>query len=165
MRKPVAVFAIVAAVLAVAIPSASAEGQIASQGQVVARFAATTGEKLRVNPKLGYAGHYVALGLGTPSIVQKARYGVFTVYVVTGPDVTTEVNGLLADSHTGKVGAPGPAAIYWEAGTTLRGEHYWLAKKRYGANIVLTWIGTRDARKTEPSFTRLHRALLPFASL
>jgi hypothetical protein len=165
MGKPAVVVSLVAVVLAVAVPAASAEGQLTSQGQVVARFAAATGEKLRVNPKLGYPGHYVALGLGTPSIVQKARYGVFTVYVVTGGDVTTEVNGLLADSHTGTLGTPGPAAIYWEAGTTLTGEHYWLAKKRYGANIVLTWIGTRDARKTEPSFTRLHRVLLPFASL
>jgi hypothetical protein len=165
MRKLVALVTTVTAVLAVAIPSASAEGQITSQGQVVARFAAVTGEKLSVNPKLGYRGHYVALGLGTPSIAEKARYGVFTVYVVTGPDVTTEVNGLLADSHTGRLGVPGPAAIYWEAGTTLGGQHYWLAKKRYGANIVLTWIGARDERKTDPSFTRLHRALLPFASL
>ncbi len=145
--------------------SASAEVHIASTSQVIARFSAATGEKLRVNPKLGYPGHYVALDLGAPSISKKARYGVFTIYVVTASDPTTDATDLLADAHTGTLGAPGAAAIFWESGSTLTGEHYWLAKKRYGANVVLTWIGTDDARKTEASFTRLHRALLPLASL
>ena len=39
----------------------------------------------------------------------------------------------------------------------MGGDRYWLAKKRYG-NLVLWWCGT--AKKVDPVFKRLHRALL-----
>ncbi len=93
--------------------SASAEGQVASTSQVIARFSAATGEKLRTNPRLGSPGHYIALDLGTPSISKRALYGTFTIYVVTAPDPTATATDLLADAHTGTLGAPGPAAIFW----------------------------------------------------
>jgi hypothetical protein len=160
----IAIIAVSTCLALTIVGGAGAEGNVASTSQVIARFSATTGETLRVNPRLSYPGHYVALDLGTPSITKRVRYGSFAIYVVTTPDPTTEATNLLADAHTGVLGTPGAAAIFWESGSTLTGQHYWRAKKRYGGNVILTWIGAQDARKIDASFTRLHRALLPLAS-
>ncbi len=64
---------------------------------------------------------------------------------------------LPADGPIGVLGVAGPSAISWESGSTMGGDHHWLAKKRYG-NLVLWWYGT--AKKVDPAFKRLHRALL-----
>ena len=124
--------------------------------QVIAKFKASTGGKLLVDRRATYPGHFIALGV-VQSISNIGRYGRFTIYVVTsgsGDDVTQ----LLADGHTGVLGTPGPANIYWEEGSTLQGDRYWLAKKRYGANLVLWWYGT--AQHVDATFKRLHKALL-----
>jgi hypothetical protein len=124
--------------------------------EVVAHFRAATGTTLQVDRRASYAGHYVALA-PLASLSNRARYGQFVVYVVDPGQVAEGVDDLLADGHTGVLGTPGPAAIYWEAGTALDGTAYWMAKKRYGANVVLWWFGARQ--KVDPPFTRLHRAL------
>ena len=139
--------------------AAHAAGSAATTSQVVARFKQLTGEKLVVNKRASFPGHYVALDLGAPSLSRRARYGTFTVYVVTGTDVGKEQAGLLADAHTGQLGPPGAGNIHWEPGSTLRGERYWLAKRPYGANVVLYWIGASGSRKTDASFRRLHTPL------
>ena len=69
---------------------------------------------------------------------------------------------LLADPHTGELGTPGPPSIYWEHGTTIGGTAYWLAKKRYGADVVLWWYGSKQ--KIDASFQRLHRPLTAIAA-
>ena len=132
--------------------------------QVTTRFKQATGERLVADRKSSYPGHYTALDLGTPSIADKARYGTFTVYVVAGGDVEADVTDLLADGHTGVLGAPGAGGIYWESGRTIYGDRFWLAKRRYGANVVLWWIGEKPVRKTDVTWTRLHRALVRVTS-
>lgn len=127
-------------------------------------FKAMTGDKLVPNKKFAYPGHYVAFDAGPQSIARKAKYGTFTVYLVTGADVEAEVTDLLADSRTGQLGAPGPGKIYWEAGSTIYGDLYWQAKKRYGQKVVLWWIGSKPVKKTERSFKRLHAVLTKAAS-
>ena len=127
--------------------------------QVTTRFKQATGDKLVVNRRSSYPGHYTALDLGAVTIAKKARYGTFTVYVVTDPDLEAQVTDLLADRHTGVLGTPGTGNIYWEAGTTIYGDDFWLAKRRYGTNVVLWWIGSQPVQKTDATFRRLHKAL------
>jgi hypothetical protein len=132
--------------------------------QVAKRFEQATGEKLVANRRASYVGHYAALDLGGVTMARRARYGTFTVYVVTGRDVDGEVTELLADGHTGALGAPAAGGIHWERGTTIGGDRYWLAKRRYGANVVLWWIGSQPVRKTDATWARLHRALVRVTS-
>jgi hypothetical protein len=41
----------------------------------------------------------------------------------------------------------------------VHGDRYWMAKRRYGANVVLWWIGSQPVRRTDATWQRLHRAL------
>jgi hypothetical protein len=122
--------------------------------QVTTRFKQATGQKLVVNRRMSYAGHYTALDLGAQTIFRKARYGTFTVYVVAGGDVEADVTDLLADGHTGVLGEPAAGSIYWESGTTVYGDRFWLAKRRYGANVVLWWIGSKPVKRTDATWAR-----------
>lgn len=148
----VVVFLVVAGVAA-AQPSVTGS-------QLTKRFRVATGERLRVDTRGSYAGHYKAYNLGPSTIASQGKWGTFTVYLVTGPDVDAEVKELLVDGHTGVLGTPSAGRIHWEKGTTLHGERYWLAKKRYGKNVVLWWTTPSAAKKTDARFTRLNRALL-----
>lgn len=146
-------------VLLCSIGAAQASTHTTTAAQLKKSFKQSTGEKLVVNKRLSYPGHYVAFDLGAQSIARTARWGTFTVYLITGPDVESEVKSLLANRHTGALGRPGAGGIYWEPGSTLLGEKYWMAKRRYGTNVVLTWVGSTPAKKTDASFKRLHTAL------
>lgn len=138
-------------------PSLAASTTTATQ--LTTRFKASTGEKLVVNSQQSYAGHHKAYGLRVPTAFTRAKWGTFTVYLVTGPDVETEVTRLLADTRSGVLGTPSAGNIYWEQGATLQGQVYWQAKRRYGQNVVLTWIGSAATKKTDASWKRLHKAL------
>ncbi len=129
-----------------------------STRQTIERFRAATGEKLVVDRRASTPGRYDAVGLRFRSASKQARFGIFTIYVVTSEDVETAVTELLADGHTGELGEPDRHGIHWEEGTTLDGDPYWLAKKRYGVNVVLWWFGSDDAT-TDATFRRLDRAL------
>jgi hypothetical protein len=154
--------AVAAVVVAIVAATALAQPSTSSvtAAQLTAAFKRSTGDKLLVNRKMSYPGHYVAYDAGVATIARKGKYGTFTVYLVTGADVDAEVTDLLADGHTGVLGQPGPANIYWESGTTLYGDQYWLAKKRYGANVVLWWTGSKPVKRTDKTFKRLHAALI-----
>ncbi len=80
-----------------------------------------TGDKLLLNRTISSPGHYQAYDVGVPSIAEKGKYG---------PDVEAEVMGLLIDLHTGQLGIPAPGRIYWESGTTIDGDRFWMAKRR-----------------------------------
>ena len=127
--------------------------------QLTTGFRKATGDRLVVNTKKGYKGHWAAYDFGFESIATKTRYGTFTVYLVTSADVEADVTDLLADGHTGRLGTPGPGNIYWEQGRTIYGDPFWLAKRRYGQNVVLWWIGSKPVKKTDATFHRLHVAL------
>jgi len=150
-----------AAVLAAAATGAGLSAPVAATpGQVVTRFKARTGTTLVVDRRSSYAGHYTALSV-PQSISNIGRYGRFTIWVVTSGD-EADITDLLSDPHTGQLGTPGAASIYWEHGSTIGGADYWLAKKRYGSGIVLWWYAT--SRKVDARFTRLHRALVALAA-
>ena len=128
--------------------------------QLTTRFkTATGGQKLVVNKQQSYAGHYKAYDGGPQTAALKARYGTFVVYLVAAADVESQVTDLLADTHTGELGAPSAGKIYWEQGVSLYGDEYWQAKRRYGQNVVLSWIGSTPAKKTDATWKRLHAAL------
>jgi hypothetical protein len=146
-----------ALVLLVAVVASAAPATTAVQ--LTTRFKQSTGEKLVVNKPGSYAGHYRAYNLGVQTIARKARWGTFTVYLVTGADVEAEATDLLADSHTGALGASSAGNIYWESGTTIYGDKFWMAKRRYGQSVVLSWTTTNAAKKTDATFKRLHSAL------
>ena len=145
----------VSATAALAQPSATS----VTAAQLQQRFKKSTGDKLVVNRKTSYPGHYVAFDVGAASIAKKAKYGTFTVYLITGADVEAEANDLLADGHTGVLGTPSAGKIYWEYGKTLYGDPYWMAKRQYGSNVVLWWIGSKPVKKTDVTFKRLHTTL------
>ena len=158
MRRLAAVLLVlfaVSATAALAQPSATS----VTAAQLQQKFRKSTGDKLVVNRKTSYAGHYVAFDVGAASIARKAKYGTFTVYLITGTDVEAEVNDLLADGHTGVLGTPSAGNIYWEYGKTVYGDTYWMAKRRYGSNVVLWWIGSKPVKKTDRTFKRLHTTL------
>jgi hypothetical protein len=148
------------ALVATAVASAQPSATRVSSSQLTKRFKAATGEKLVRNKQKSYAGHYVTYDLGVQTTTRRARWGTFAIYLVTGSDVEAEVTAKLADSRTGALGPRTSAGIYWEQGTTLYGESFWMAKKRYGQNVVLTWIGSKPVKRTDATWTRLHRALV-----
>ena len=145
--------------LAAVTTTSSLAASATTATQLTTRFKPATGEKLVVNKQQAYAGHYKAYDLGIPNAVKRARWGTFTAYLVTGADVETEVKSLLANSRTGMLDAPSAGGIYWEQGATLQGTVYWLAKRRYGQNVVVKWIGLAATQKTDASWKRLHKAL------
>ncbi len=139
-------------------PHANALTQVAlTQAQVIKRFEAATGKRLVVDTRSGNAGHYSALRLAK-SVSNAALYGDFTLWVVAPGTLEDDIARLLTNVHTGLLGAPGAAGIYWEQGTYLGGQTYWLGKKRYGANLVVWRYGAEP--KVDPSFKRLHKILL-----
>jgi hypothetical protein len=158
MRRAHLSLALLAALVALAVAVAPASGATAlTASQVITRFKAATGATLLVDKRSSYPGHYTALSL-SPSISNQGRFGRFTLYIV-GPSTTADdVTKLLADGHTGMLGTPGASNIYWESGRYLTGGTYWLAKKRYGTNLVLWWFGSKQ--KVDPAFTRVHKPLL-----
>jgi hypothetical protein len=158
MRRAQLSLALLAALVALAVAVAPASGATAlTASQVIARFKAATGTTLLVDKRSSYPGHYTALSLA-PSISNQARYGRFTLYVVGLSTTADDVTKLLADGHTGALGTPGASSIYWESGRYLTGGTYWLAKKQYGANLVLWWFGSKQ--KVDAAFSRIHKPLL-----
>lgn len=160
MRRVATVLALVAALAASAAGTGMSASASPTPGQVVTQFKARTGTTLLLDRRSSDTGHYTALSV-PQSISNLGRYGRFTIWVVTSGD-DADVADLLTDPHTGQLGTPGAASIYWEHGITMDGAGYWLAKKRYGTDIVLWWYGT--TRKVDARFTRLHRALLAIAT-
>jgi hypothetical protein len=152
------VWCVFAGLVAVAPVSAAAP---LSASQVAARFDAAAGRKPTVDRRLSRPGHYTALRL-SQSVSNVALYGDFVLWVIGPATLEADVADRLADSHTGVVGVPGAAAIHWEAGTSLSGQPYFLAKKRYGTNVVLWRYG--PTRKVDASFKRLHKLLTKLVS-
>ena len=157
MRRTV--FALVLGIVVVASATAHGATSNTTATQLTKRFKLSTGEKLVPNKLRSSAGHYKAYDLGVQTAFSKARWGTFTVYLVTGSDVEADVKTLLANTRTGALDKPSAGGIYWEPGATLYGDAYWLAKRRYGQNVVLTWIGSTPVKKTDASWKRLHTAL------
>jgi hypothetical protein len=163
MRTLLVAVSAMLALSAVAAAAPSQSGSVSAK-RLTTGFKQATGDKLVVDKQSSYPGHYVAYNVGPQSIARRAKYGTFTIYLVTGADVATEVHDLLVNPHTGDLGTAGPGNIYWESDTTPYGDKYWLAKKQYGANVVLWWSTTSKVRKTDRTFKLLHTTLTRVAS-
>ena len=160
MRRAVAAVVVLVLVGALAAGVAVSATSAHTPAQVVARFKALTHTTLVVDKRSSYPGHYTALGV-PQSISNIGRYGRFTIWVVTSGN-EEDVHDLLANPHTGELGTPGLSSIYWEQGSTMGGTLYWLAKKRYGTDLVLWWYGSKQ--KIDAGFQRLHRPLTAIAA-
>jgi hypothetical protein len=145
--------------LAAFLTTSSVAAPTTTASQLTTRFKAATGEKLVVNKQYSSAGHYKAYDLGIPNAFKKAKWGTFTVYLVTGADVETEIADLLKNTRTGLPDPKSAGGIYWESGTSIYGAAYWQAKRRYGQNVVVKWIGSSGVKKTDATWKRLHTAL------
>ena len=158
MRHVVYLVAMLALAAVTATSSVAAPTTTATQ--LTTRFKAATGQKLVVSKQKSYAGHYKAYDGGVQTSALKARYGTFTVYLVTAADVEAEVTELLADSHTGQLGARSAGGIYWEQGVSLYGDSYWQAKRRYGserrAQLDRLHPREEDRRDLEATSRRTH---------
>ena len=159
-RVEVRVFsaAVFAALALIAVgPGRSATSVSPPQAQVIKRFELTTGRRLAADAGATRAGHYTALRL-SKSVTNVALYGDFTLCLVAPGTLDDDVTQLLTNAHTGQLGTPGAAGIYWEQSSSLGGGTVWIAKKRYGPNLVLWHYG--QTQKVDPGFKRLHKALL-----
>jgi hypothetical protein len=146
--------------LAATMTTTSVAAPSTTASQLTKRFKTATGEKLVRNSQISAPGRYVAYDLGVQTTAKKAKWGTFTLFLVTAGDVTTEATNLLKNTRTGVLDAPAAGGIYWESGTSVFGGQYWQAKKRYGANVVVKWIGPSGAKKLDAAWKRLHAALL-----
>lgn len=145
---------------AVAVGAVHASPGDVTAAQLKAGFKKATGQKLVVDKDRSSPGEYTAFNLGVPTITKRARYGLFTIYLVTSADAQGEVENLLRNLHTGQVDPPGPGGIYWEQDSGLGTGLVWVAKHRYGPNVVLEWSTTSEQKKTDKTFKRLHKALV-----
>jgi len=153
----VALVAALAATLTTA--GASGAGSTVTVAQLKSGFKKATGQTLVADRVRSSPGHYTAFNLGVQTMTKRARYGTFTIYLVSGGDVASDVRSLLADPHTGQVGSPATGGIYWDKGVTMTGSETWTAKRPYGANLVISWSTTSSAKKTDRTWKTLHKAL------
>lgn len=158
-RAPWILALVVTLVTVAAVPAVQATvSSDVSAAQLKSGFKKATGQKLVVDRTRTSSGQYTAYNLGVQTRTKQARYGEFTIYLVTA-DVAANVENLLKDVHTSELGTPTSGGIYWEHDSSLGGGLVWTAKHRYGSNIVLQWTTTQDVKKTDRTFTTLHKAL------
>jgi len=160
MKRSALVIAVAAALVAsLGAAGASGAGATVTVSQLKSGFKKSTGQALVTDRILSSPGHYTAFNLGVQTATKRNRYGTFTIYLVSGGDVASDVQSLLKDPHTGQVGVPATGGIYWSKGVTMTGTETWTAKRPYGANLVISWSTSSSARKTDRTWKTLHQAL------
>lgn len=158
-RAPSFVILLLAAALLGGQSGALAEQKPVTAKQVIARFRAATGDTLVRDSRGSVRGAYDMVDFGAhPSLGLLGKYGQFFLYVVHSADTEKDVAELLADAHSGQPIAPDARGIRWEYGVSLRGERYWTAKKRYGRNVVMLWLGT-SRKATDRGWERVNGVL------
>ncbi len=127
--------------------------------QVEREFSDETGEELEEAAGTDPAWEQLNFGLNpSPELVE--RYGIFSIYV-TDPANDEAVESLLTNKDTGEPLEAGADGVYWEK-DTLSGT--WIAYRRYGENVVLTWFSESDEQETDERFTRLDEILTTLAA-
>jgi len=89
-----------------------------------------------------------------------SKYGLFSIYVVTSdPKRVRYLIGGVPDAQE-KVEGPDSHGTYWTRTCPPKsvGACFWLVQRRYGRNVVLTWMAGSQ-RKTDARFARLTSAL------
>lgn len=148
-----------ASLVAVAVASiANGGGSNVTASQLRSGFKKATGQVLVVDRARSNPGHYTGFNLGVQTAARQARYGTFTIFLVSGGDVAADVQRLLVD-HTGELAAPAKGGIRWEKGVSLTGTEMWTAKRPYGSNLVIWWTTSSPAKKTDKTWQTLHKAL------
>ncbi|MGH3042118.1 MAG: hypothetical protein ACRDNG_10350, partial [Gaiellaceae bacterium] len=94
------------------------------------------------------------LGLDLSPAAQE-RFGTFTIYVVD-PEDPEAVTSLLADKDTAKPLEQGADGIYWDFDELAK---TYVAQKRYGPNVVLTWWNEKREQSTDERWERLDRVM------
>ena len=125
-----------------------------SAQQVSAQFEEEGARPLEQTEVSDDAWDQLGYGLNpTPSLV--ARFGTFTVYVVE-PGNEEALRSLLSDKATGEPLRPDARGIHWELDSQSR---TWVAHKRYGPNVVLTWFSENTRKTIDARWERLDRVL------
>jgi hypothetical protein len=123
---------------------------------IVEHFKRETGDTL-VPGRVHAAGlESLSTEFSDPQLV--AKYGHFDIYVVTP---AAKVRYLIGADPGEKVEGPDSNGTYWTHTCPPKfvgAPCYWLIQRRYGANVVLSWIGGA-ARKTDARFARLTNVL------
>ena len=159
VKRTVVLAALLTVAAAFAAGIATGAPSAVSVTQLKSGFKKATGQALVVDRVRSSAGHYTAFNLGVQTATKQARYGTFTIFLVTGSDMAGDVQRLLMDPHTGQPGTPGLGGIVWEKGVTMTGTSVWTAKRPYGSNVVIWWTTTTPVKKTDRTWTTLHKAL------
>ena len=120
-------------------------------GAVVEQFRRAPGSpSLRTAAAPDVAWEQLSLGLNVTPAQQK-RFGTFTIYVVE-PERDEAVESLLSDKDTAKPLERSAGGIYWDF-DELAGSY--VAQKRYGSNVVLTWWNEKREPVTDGRWRRL----------
>lgn len=107
MKRTSAIVAVLVAVGALlAAGPANAGASNVTVSQLKRGFKKATGQTLVVDRARSNPGHYTAFNLGVQTATRQARYGTFTIFLVSGSDAAGDVERLLADPRTGE---PRPA--------------------------------------------------------
>lgn len=164
MKRTSAIVAVLVAVGALlAAGPANAGASNVTVSQLKRGFKKATGQTLVVDRARSNPGHYTAFNLGVQTATRQARYGTFTIFLVSGSDAAGDVERLLADPRTGELGPPAKGGIRWEKGVSLTGTETWTAKRPYGSNLVIWWTTASPAKKTDRTWRTLHKALTSVA--
>jgi hypothetical protein len=124
-----------------------------SEQAVMRAFRDTSGSEPNVAVSSTRTGFVLDGDFATP--VELRRYhrlfGRFNVYVA-GPEGAGMVTQMMGGTAVDRGG------IHWRLVNT-QGQAVWVAVKRYGANVVLSWIAPRTDRTLDGRWKRLDRML------
>jgi hypothetical protein len=166
MTRPVLVFLLVAAFLAAGCGSSGSDedenqraAPIGSQ-EVIQQFEEVPGMP-PLETAAGSDPSWEQLGLGLDlSPAAQERFGTFAIYVVD-PEDPEAVKSLLADKDTAKPLERGADGIYWDFDELAKS---YVAQKRYGPNVVLTWWNEKREPGTDERWERLDEQLQELVS-
>ncbi|HXV57409.1 MAG TPA: hypothetical protein VD704_06030 [Gaiellaceae bacterium] len=131
--------------------SAEIEAAPIAAQQIVQEFRRVSGgTRLQETAAPDASWDQLSLGLDVPPQLQR-KFGTFSIYVVeAGNDLA--VASLLADKDTAEPLPESADGIHWDF-DELAGSY--VAQKRYGANVVLTWWNERAEPGTDERWERL----------
>jgi hypothetical protein len=129
-----------------------------SEQAVMRAFRDTSGSEPNVAVSSTRTGFVLDGDFATPVELDRYQrlFGRFNVYVA-GPQGAGIVTQMLAGTAVDRDG------IHWRLLNT-QGQAVWVAVKRYGANVVLSWIAPSTHRTVDGRWKRLDRMLRSLTS-
>lgn len=120
---------------------------------VIEHFEDQTGD--RPTPKVNVPGRLALLTFEGARLTDK--YGFATIYVVPGDEPEKQIDRLLSSNKFDKVEPADEDGIQWTRTCPPRTVHlpcFFLAKKRFGRNVLLEWVAGRT-KTTDARFERV----------